>query len=694
VFDYIKQIVLLSVELEGEDETTKYIEGLPSELLSKSSYEILKASVYRVGVNRDKSIEMAIEICQADREGLEWHEKRNLAILLQSLGQWEHALNLWKEITSGNYLSQDVRNLLEAARQTDNVGVILEFCSQLRKNQIWDDRIVNFELEYREKYNDDETAIKIMKEYLEHCDDEHKASMIRLRLSCLGMKKHRNELLENNRDKLPDVTKVLPYNGRLVAQVLSYSTNPLEAVDYAYELWRLHPDDEDANLGFIHVNMPIGPKIELPEYDTVQPGTAVLYEDEETKEKIWHIIEDSLLGNIENARDEYSKEHCVSIKIVGKKKGDFFYLVKDDLQERKARILEISSKYLYRVQKCLEEFLKKFPGSKELRSFPGFKPDGTVNLEPIKRVGQRDKKSIEQIMDMYDRQLIPIYMLAAHKRVSELVVMNHYRSYPKLRIKTCFGFADEWNYAVASANDSERLVLDMTALITLLFLENEFWINIPRELVISEGTYNNLKNIESAQDNYIYEGGFFSCEKGELSYASKDMQKARVEQKKVKDFIEQVGKHFKVESGINLTELSADRRKLMVDTIGQANAEAMILASQGNVVLWTDDLALACLARTEFNCKRTWSQVIINLFGREEASDLNLKLFMCGYNFTKIGINDLITAIEQSKWQVNKKPLSEVISIFSDNNISTESISVLLIQFHYCPVISRITTTG
>jgi tetratricopeptide (TPR) repeat protein len=680
-YEYVELLTRIAGDIIGYDEAVRILHEEIGQLIGDESLPVIESMILeRKGDNEDAK-QLAKEVYNNINENTRWEDKRRIAILLQTLGLNHEALEIWKDIVKPEYIGQDIFNLLESARICDDVDCIFQFCEDLRKNHIWDDRTINLELEYREKYNDGDLAIKIMQEYLEHYDDEHNASMMRLRLSCLGMRMHKLEIVENDRDKLPDVTKVLPYNGRLVAQVLSYSTNPLEAVDYAYELWRLHPDDEDANLGFIHVNMPIGPKIELPEYDTVQPGTAVLYEDEETKEKIWHIIEDSLLGNIENARDEYSKEHCVSIKIVGKKKGDFFYLVKDDLQERKARILEISSKYLYRVQKCLEEFLKKFPGSKELCSFPGFKPDGTVNLEPMQKLAQRDEKSIEQIMEMYDSQLIPIYWLAKHKGVSEFVVMNYYGSRSKLKIKTCFGMADEWNYSVAVANNSKKLVLDITALVTLLFMDNDFWTKIDRELIISEGTYNRLRNIEAAQDDYVNEGSLASCNKGQLSFVSKDLQQAQAEQDRVKRFIVQVSKHCCVESGVILTQIPADKRKIYMDTIGQSNAETLVLASQGNNVLWTDDLALACLAITEFNCKRTWSQVIINLFGREETSDLNLKLFMYGYNFTKIGINDLKTAIEQSKWQVNKKPLSEVISIFSDNNILTESIRVLLTQF-------------
>ena len=325
-FDYINQVALLISEIESESEAIDYIVKLSSGLLSNFSCDIIKAGIYSLGENRKKAIEMALTLCQKDCEKQEWHEKRNLAILLQSLRQWEHALNIWQEITPANYLSRDTGNLLESARRADDAKAILDFCEQLRNNQIWDDRIINFELDCREKYNDNDKAAEIMQACLQYCNNEDNAAIMRLRLSYLGLRTHRPELLEKDRNKLPEVTKVTPYSGGLVVQVLRFSSDPLQAVDYAYELWRLHPDDEDANLAYISSLLPLGPKVELPEYDTIQDGVAVLYEDETIKEKTWHIIEDSPFGNIANSRDEYSVDHYVSEAMMGKKQGDSFYL--------------------------------------------------------------------------------------------------------------------------------------------------------------------------------------------------------------------------------------------------------------------------------------------------------------------------------------------------------------------------------
>jgi hypothetical protein len=282
---------------------------------------------------------------------------------------------------------------------------------------------------------------------------------------------------------------------------------------------------------------------------------------------------------------------------------------------------------------------------------------------------------------MYDQRIMPIYMLAKYKGVSEFIVMNAYCSSPELKIKTCFGTVDEWNYAMKVAKQSEKFVLDMTTLMTLLFLDKDLWTGIPCELVISEGTYHRLKNIEATRENYTYEGAFLYCTDGQLSFTAKDLQQNIVEQKRVNKFIEQVDRHCKIESGINLAVINADKRNKMIDAIGQANAETIALAAREDAVLWTDDLAIACIASTEFGCKRIWSQVVVNLLDEPMISELNLALYRYGYTFTRIGLKELIFALEKSKWQVNKSPLKELMSIFSDSSINPESITSLFSIF-------------
>ena len=72
---------------------------------------------------------------------------------------------------------------------------------------------------------------------------------------------------------------------------------------------------------------------------------------------------------------------------------------------------------------------------------------------------------------------------------------------------------------------------------------------------------------------------------------------------------------------------------------------------------------------------------MVEMINWEKSAELNLKLFKYGYTFTKTGLNDMKTAVEQSRWQVNQEPLSEILSVFSDDDVSPESIGSLFAQF-------------
>ena len=680
-FNYIRKVLILMVELKGKDTSIEYLEGQESNSLSDISRRTLEAYIYILIGDKTEATQKAIVISKEPDNKFEWYEIRDLATLLQELNEWKLALNAWKKIVSDEYLSSDLFQMLNAARQINDYKTILQYCEKLRNKNIWHWDIVNHELDCREKFNDVENAIRVMQEYLVVCNNEKQAKIIRLRMSCLGLRTNNYAIIERNKEKLPDVECVSPLNGRLISQILKYGEKPIDAVDYAYELWRLHTDNEDANLAFISTLLPIGPTIKLPEYDIVEDGVAVLYEEKETKCQTWHIIENSPLGDIKNSRNEYSLDHSISQNMLGKREGDEFYLVQDELQDRKAVVSKIQSKYFYRCQKCFEEFSRKFPDSRSLRSFLAINADGSLNLEPMKRLVERDNSTIEQAMEMYNTELIPIQMLAQIKHVSEFIVIHHYATCPELKMKTCFGSQDEWNSALISVGKCSNIVLDITALITLLLLDNDFWGKVDKNLIVSQGTFDCLNKIEIVQDDYCSEGGWISCPDGRLTIQNKDIERAKLEQERIKSFIENVKSKCQIESGIELIEMDAEIANTCFKAIGQANAEALSLASHDNNVLWTDDLAIACLAKSEFGCERVWTQCMVSLYAGYDAPALNLKLLQYGYAFTKIGLDDLKAALEQSSWQLNNDPFKSAIEVFSDNSITLGSICGLLANF-------------
>ena len=668
-YQFVEQLTLLSKEVESAEIALERLNGIGSEILNEAAKEIIKAKIYGICQNKNSFYSTANNLLQV-KQNLDWFEKRKLAELFESSNDWGTALELWKDVVSNHSISNDTFNFLKCAEKAEDISAIIYLCESLRKNGIWDERIIHTELDWREKNNDYENAINVLNEAIEKLQNVESKKTFRLRRSILGINLKRNDLLETDVKLLPDVNMIKAEAGCLVTNMLRIAQK-FEAIFYAYDLWRKFSDDEYVNFCYISLFLPIGPKLDICEVYTVQSGTAVLYEDIDLKEQVWHIIEDSDICQLESSRNEYNSSHPISQKLIGKKVGDTFEIVKDSLEERTGKIIEIVSKYIYRLRRILEEFPKKFPGSNLIRRFAGFKDDGNINYEPFVRLLKHDNENADKSIEIYNDNYLPIYCLCRQKSCSEMIVMNYLASSDHLKIKTCFGNEEEWQYCNSLINTKTPIVLDKTAVVTLLLLYGPDYFQFDHDLYISEGVFNEITSFEIFDDRYVDNNGYLFLKDDKLGLIENNKEILKTEKNKAIDFLDWFKLQVKIVSGIEAVSLiPAEKRNQIKKLVGQSNMETLALASQKDYLLWTDDQTLSILGTNELRCKRIWTQpMLMYCCESSRISDLNLKLYQWGYVFTKLHINDVKKAIEQSSWDVNKPPLKYVINIFSDDNI-------------------------
>ena len=117
---------------------------------------------------------------------------------------------------------------------------------------------------------------------------------LRAQLSQTAIMIGRNELVETDRRLLPSVADLdSAAIGMRDRQVLR-RIDQLQAVDYAYELFRRFPDDYNAFIAVLRsVGLP-GPDIDIPwtEPETAGVGAAIQYREDDTCHESWTIIED------------------------------------------------------------------------------------------------------------------------------------------------------------------------------------------------------------------------------------------------------------------------------------------------------------------------------------------------------------------------------------------------------------------
>ena len=686
-YDYIDLLIDLEGETCSQDKAFEFLEGITDgDLISGESKLVVSATINKRKGNDIDAIKIAKQAAERICESTSLEDKRKIAFLLQDLGLNQQALDLWKTIIRTDYVGRDTYSALECAHLRGNAPFIASVCEQLRDNELWDRKVFELELYYRQIYNDDDGAEEAMRQWLSKDIDECYLRIIRTRLSLLGIRNRRLELVESDIDKLPSIRDVDPYTGCAVVEVLRNGPEPLLAVEYAYNLLRLHWNDIEAHQAMISC-LSIGPKVIIDEPNTVKSSVAVCYQEEDTENNEWHIIEDSEVAEPDSMRNEFASKHHISQAMMGKQVGETFCLRKDPLQDKYATVRGIVSKYVYRYGYCMNNFERHFPNNM-LRKYTVIKPDGQFDFGPIQRAVNDRASRGEDILKAYKENPVPIYLVASRMGVSVLETMGHVFSHSDMTFNCCSGTNEELQLAVEAMEKADSLGLDSTALITLFATEAYREIaKLPIECVVSEGTLKDLRNVESmrathngSRQTLVKNGNGVAL----IKSSAKDVKEA---QKKIKQFIAFIENNCTVESGLVLGELDKKKQDDMIECVGRPCAESMMMAAKRNRLFWTDDFATALLAKSELGCQRVWTQLVFDYFVQQKvwdqrvSMDVTLKLIQWQYYFTRMTVSIALEAVRVADGNVDKPPLMELLDNFADERIMLGGLYNLAAQF-------------
>lgn len=673
--DYLGLYFQIRSESESFDKIKQDFDSIISNIIDETSKTILFAEVLWFSKDIPSSIKQAKQCLKALDEDSSVHEKRRLAILMQNLGLHKEALLIWKSIVSPQYIGQDTYRLLECAERCEDAKFVIEFSKELRSNGIWDRRIFELQLHYHELFNDVEGAIALLQEYLKNPKEESYTPYVRARLSLVGIRTDQYDLIEKDPSKLPKVNEVEVRTGRLVVNVLHYGGNHSEALEYAYNLLRLNWDDSEAHITMMAVLSQIGPKISITQPESVVPGIAVRFKEDDTDVCQWHIIEDSKISPPSHSRNEYSLDHPISQAMLGKRCGDSFYLREDGIQDRTATIQAIHSKYIYRYSECFENFESKFPSNRVIRKYIAIDKTGKFDITPFEKLAQQDAEYVKRLEEVYSTQLFPIYCMAQKKGRSIVEAMNYVAASPSLKIKCCVGNNQEESEAEKWMSNAKEIVLDASAIVTLMFTSSyEHIIKLPYVFIVSQGTISVFRQVESLHGDPESMVGSYSVD-GFHPITPDDVMKARENLKKIINFIET---NCAIIDGLVVAELEKERRDVLIKILGRDCLESILLATQVDRILWTDDLATAVLAQNEFGCYRIWTQFFFNhllekgLLDNKIVQDIAVLLMQMGYYYTKPTIDTFMAAIEKSNNNVDQAPAFQVFNWFSDANVKAQ----------------------
>ena len=683
--EYLATLVDLERQTAGVEKAIETLEKLPPNIVSDEFVIILRGETYRHDGNKDKAENEAKKVIERISPETSIQDKRRIATFLQAIGMYEDALDIWKSVVKPEYIGRDTYRLMECAHQCEDVTFITEFTEKLRSNGLWERKLFELELVYREKYHDDKGARKVMEEFLGNPPEQSYAPYVRVRLSLLGIRTEKQDLIEKDSTKLPQVTEVNAQVGGWVAFVLRHGSEPIKGVEYAYELVRLNQNQKEAHMAMIgSILAPVGPTVDIkhPE-EIIALGTAVQYQEDDTRELRWHIIENSVVSVPESSRNEFPPDHPISKEMLGKKRGECFHLVKDGFQERTAIIKNVVSKYIYRFTDCLNEFESRFPGAQAIKRVIIKKEGGKPDLSALNRLVAKDAEFVQKIEEMYNKHLIPIYTVANLKSRHVVEAIQYIISTPSIRFKCCKGTDEEMEIAEHALRESQNIVIDATALGTIFLMKScETLTKIPRRLIVSQGTIDDFKGLLHTYDKPQSMAGAYT-KNGFIPWSPENIEEIR---RNLQELIDLVEKHCIVESGLIIGELETSRRSQLVQIFGQSGVESMMLAARAGHTLWTDDLATAELSQKEFGCQRVWTQQIVEYFCAEGKLDpdfdaeIAMNLMHMRYYYTRPNVKVFLKAVDKTNGDVDKGPLSQTLDWFGDPNVNIEGLLQIAAQ--------------
>jgi tetratricopeptide (TPR) repeat protein len=676
--------------------------SIPEARIPKVTMQTLRANLRLAQGKFDQASKCADEALSELGPDTAADSRRKLAALLHDLGRYRDALPLWETLATSGSSGTDTRRLLDCASRLGREDIVNELASRLHPENVTDPGDISSQLDKLER-NDPEAALAGLEELLRKSPDDR---VLRLRRSIVAARLGKVDLVVADPNAMPTAREIPPALGRAAVQFMRDSGRANEALSYAYELLRRAPNSADASRAYLAALGPVGPMPHVPDFDSAATGCALSFVEEGSNTDKWIVLEDA--NDADEALDEYGPQHPMMKAVKGRKPGEKFQLPEGRFSRRQATLKQLISKYAYRYMDVLINWQARFPGQAEIEmtyvraeAIPWSKmtdsfeslfeassgngnghtngiasgngvANGAANGHANGQASLNGKRDdlLKLAERTYAKHQIPIHAVADQLNLNDLQTVFILAQRPEAPLKCCTGSPEELEAALGAFERANAVVLDLTAIATLCMLGRlsllPTW---PRQFVISQSTLAELRRL-AFEDTLLRLPPGFSAS---LTGTGNDGKRADVQLKGLADALQSV---CRVRDGAVLASIHPDKRDRLIRFFGRHGAESIVIASMPGHVLWTDDMILADLAKTEFGVRRVWTEAALQ--ARAQAGNLDpaelatasTKLAGWGYSFTTPSIETLMRAGSVAVWNPDQFPLKQALDQFANDSMN------------------------
>jgi predicted Zn-dependent protease len=590
-----------------------------------------------------------------------------LARTLLEAGRLNDALPLLQELFRAQALNFDVGLLFTCAGRLKKDEVILETCQELYERGVRDWEFQEFESQYLEEY-DPMKAIGRLEEFIRNHPDHRTA---KLRLAIVAMRYGKENLIQLTEEVMPLPEDLSMRYAVAAIQALQWQKRETFAVEYAYRVLRAHTEEIEAYKAYLASLSP-GVRPDIPaSMEEVVVGSAVQYTEDGANEWEWVVIEDT--DKPSAAFEEISASGDLAKKLLGKHVGDSFVLAKSPVKDRVATVNQILSKYTRRFHAVGEKMEIKFGDQTVIRTmrFPRPETLTAADMQPILDSVKRHSEVVAKLREVYKTAPVTIFMYGdqlghtAYEGLFDLAVSETgfvRCAHPQMDL-----FVDALN----TLGTKSTVVLDLIALGTLRLLgvTRQVLTSGGARFVLTPATFTALQQLR-AQSRFATAHGTMHYEEGQHYFTQTTQEQSDREKASFEEWMQTVEQNTAVQPVPELAAFNPERRETLEKLFGRDGLESAVLALTPGNILWTDDLAVAEVTKSELGTERVWSQVVIEslanrgLIDRSLADECHAKLLGFGYQSTHFTGGTIAAALRVSNGSVDRFPMKQAIEAF------------------------------
>lgn len=674
--DWLFLLIHLLLENGQIDEADAELGAITEPWLPPEARHVLRADIKQKIGDESAVLEEALAAYDAALHSRNANNVAHVAILLETLAEYEKALDLWRQLAEPIRVGIESRHLIQCAQRTRRFDVVLDFCSNLRINGIFDPDYIRAELAALERFSPQKT-IEMLQSVMEQELDPVFRRELQAQLSYTGILAARKDLIAAPLALLPAVSELTsPRIGRSVVEVLRYNPDRLLGVEYAYQLFRRFPDDLDSYLAIMRSLGFPGENVELPEFDVVRAGAAVQYAEDDTRESFWIIVEESKSPKV--SQDEYSTDNPLVAAMLGKKVGERFVLRSEPKPERFATVLQIQNKYVFRLRYCVAGLERRFPEQKVLWSMHTPKTaTGEPDIKPLLEQIERHSDRVKNVQQWYRDNPVSLHMFSEQMGRSLHETMESLAATGAAPIRCCRGTSQEIANAHEHLSRSSHLVLDQVAICTLMLLAR-FKLDID---TILKALPIRCQVPEAAMDELRRYAESLRIDRERMAIGMEGSKFVRqmIEPEEANRFaahidlvLNTIASNADLIPGTKALSINLELGEQLQRLFGSDGVTALAAANDAGRVLWTDDFTLGEVARSEFKAARVWTQAVCSWLGEKELipakfqDEVTVRLAQMHYAYTSLRISAVILAAEKTNWDPDQSPFREIMERFGD----------------------------